>query len=168
MKKNVLVNFKPRSIVLLHGSFVTAFYVSLAKRKVRNVFVLEGRPHFDSSREACRQLLKRHITPTVIADNTAGFLFARNLVKGVWVAYQTADRQEILCDAGGLVLGVLAKVHRVPLYAFPGVKKSHFVGNPDDICRLEGARTAPQGVKGYVPLIDILPKKYVRRVYGRT
>ncbi len=158
------LKIKPRSIILLLGNFRPDFYDSL-KKAGSPVYVLEGRPDFVSAQATCRELLKRGITPTVIADNTAGFLFGRGWVKEAWIAYQTSDDQELLADIGSLILGVLAKQHRVPLQAFPGVKKSRFVGSPDAVCQLSGRRTAPAGVKGYVPLIETLPKKYVRKIH---
>ena len=165
MKKNAPADFKLRSIVLLQGMFAPEFYDALAKRKFKNVVVLEGRPSFDSSREACQQLLKHRITPIVIADNTAGFLFSRNFVKEVWIAYQTSDAKGCICEIGALIVAVLGKTHRIAVDAAQGIPQKRFLGSPDDVCCLAGQRTAPVGVKGYVPLVEFVPQKYFRRIH---
>lgn len=166
--KNKSSNIKPKKILLLLGAFEPAFYDFLKKeRKEAAIYVCEGRPDFESSRLTCRALLHRKIIPTVIADNTAGFLFFRGWVKEVWVAYQTADKECVLADVGGLILGVLARRHNVPLYAFAGIKKNRFVGSPDQACSLDGVRIAPEGVKSFVPLIELVPRKYVRKIWQK-
>jgi len=160
-------HFKAKSIILLLGSFESSFYDFTGHGPLATVHcVLEGRPTFASSRAACRELLKRRITPTVIADNSAGFLFARGWVKEAWVAYQAKDKDGVIGDSGALILGVLAKYHGVPLFAAPGMPAKKIMAAAADICSLNGKRVAPVGVKGYAPLLEFLPKKYVREING--
>ena len=113
--------------VLLQGVFEPKVFGHLKKQQFREIFILEGRPHLDAARSCCRELLKRKVVPTLISDNMAGFLFFKNLVKEIWIAYQTADEKGALCRIGASILGVLGKKHRVPVYLFPGKSQNQFM-----------------------------------------
>ena len=149
--------------MLLYGIFKKDFFDSLKKNREMNVFVLEGRPSLLSSRECCRELFKIGITPTIICDNMAGFLFARNLVKGVYLSSQASNDQGALCLVGGGILGVLAKRHHVPVSLFSSVKKLEYFGKSEDITFFNGIKVAPSNVKAYVPLVEWVSEKYITR-----
>jgi methylthioribose-1-phosphate isomerase len=136
------------------------------KKKKARIYILEGRPYLDSAKQLSKEMLKREMTPTVIADNMAGVLFFKKLVKEVWVSYRMKDQQEALCDIGGLILAVLGKKHNVPVYLYPAdkiTKKARLLGSPEDLFMFNGKRTAPQDIKGYVPLVEWVPLKYVTK-----
>ncbi len=150
----------------MHGIFEPSVFSLLKKRKGGEFFILEGRPGLDSSKSSCRELLKREIRPTLIADNMAGFLFYKNLVKEVWLSYQSADKKGALCQIGGLILGVLGRAHNVPVYLHPSDQKLQLLGHPKDISRFNGMTVAPGNIPGYVPLAEWVPKKYIGNIYG--
>lgn len=154
------------SIILLHGVFEPSVFGILAPQNPGDLFVMEGRPSLESAQATCRQLVRRKIKPTLIADSMAGFLFYRDLVKEVWLAYQTVDDEGALCPVGGLILGVLAKRHSVPVYVYPASQESRLLGQQKDIFYFKGIKVAPQNIKGYVPLIEWLPKKYITEIYN--
>lgn len=156
-------SFPKTKLVLLSGAFQPKVYDRL---KGKNVFLLEGRTDMGRTKDACRELNRRGITPVMITDNAAGFLFARNLVKECWVSYHSVEKEGLLCDIGAMIVGVLAKAHQVALFAAPGIHQKRYLGRPQEICFLAGRRTAPKGIKGYVPLIEFLPKKYVRKIHA--
>ena len=156
---------KKNSIVLLQGVFVSAFFEELKKKNPANVFVMEGRPTLEAAQSSSVELLKRKITPTLISDNMAGFLFFKGLVKEVCVAYQMSDKDGALCDIGALILGVLAKKHNVPVYLYPSRKQSSRMGKQKDIFYFNGKRVAPAGIRGYVPLMEWVPSQYMMNVY---
>lgn len=163
------------SVVLLHGVFEPSVFDAVKSGNGMELFVMEGRPSLESAASTCRELLRRKIKPTLIADSMAGFLFYRNLVKEVWLAClpvpaspaggrqagQTADEQGALCPIGSLIVGVLAKRHNVPVYVYPASKESRLMGRQKDIFYFKGIKVAPQNIKGYVPLVEWLPKKYI-------
>ncbi len=155
-------DYRFRSIVLVQGVLSGAFFKTFKPAKTVPVFVLEGRPGLAAGKSNSAALVKKGIIPTVICDNMAGFLFFKGLVKEAVLACQFADESGALCDMGALVLAVLAKHHQVPVQLAPGAAKAHFLGDPDDILSFEGKRTAPKGVKGYVPLVEWVPKKYLK------
>ena len=152
------------AVVLLHGVFEPAVFNAVKPGNGNELFVMEGRPSLESAQTTCRELLRRKIKPTLIADNMAGFLFYRNLVKEVWLACQTVDEQGALCPIGSLILGVLAKRHNVPVYVHPASEGSRQMGAQKDIFYFKGIKIAPQNIKGYVPLVEWLPKKYITEI----
>ena len=169
------------SVVLLHGVFEPSVFDAVKSGNGNELFVMEGRPSLESAASTCRELLRRKIKPTLIADSMAGFLFYRNLVKEVWLAClpvprsgtyparqagQTVDDQGALCPIGSLIVGVLAKRHNVPVYVYPASKESRAMGAQKDIFYFKGIKVAPQNIKGYVPLVEWLPKKYITEVRG--
>jgi len=158
---------KKNNVVLLQGVFEPSIFDLLKKRKIKEVFILEGRPGLEAAKHSCRELLKRKIKPTLIADNMAGFLFYKGMVKEAWLSYQSTDKEGALCQIGGLILGVLGQKHKVPVYIYPNDQKLKFLGRQRDISYFNGIKVAPRGVQGYVPLAEWVPKKYIRKTYER-
>ena len=150
-----------KTIILLHGIFSQKSFEFGGGQ----FFVLEGRPNLEAARENCRMLLKSNIKPTLIADNMVGFLFIKNCVKEVRISYQTADGDGALCDIGALILGALAKRHKVPIYLYPAKTRTRFLGNPKDLVKFQGKPIAPKGARAYAPLVEWLPKKYITKVF---
>jgi methylthioribose-1-phosphate isomerase len=146
---------------LIHGVGKKSFIDILKKERIREVFVMEGRPHLQGARVLCKALLKEKITPTLISDNMAGFLFYKNLVKEVWVGYQSVNGDKALCEIGALLLGVLGKRHKIQVNLFPFARKRKELGKTEDITCFNSKRIAPLGVKGYVPLLENLSKQYI-------
>ncbi|OGX28069.1 MAG: hypothetical protein A2787_07355 [Omnitrophica WOR_2 bacterium RIFCSPHIGHO2_01_FULL_48_9] len=154
------------NIILIQGMVDESLFDLLKERGEINVFILEGRPRLKAANILSKELNKRQITPTLIADNMAGFLFKRNLVKEVWVSYQKVDKKGARCDTGALVLGVLGKRHQVPVNLYPAAAQKGAQGKQSDILSFNGVRVAPKGVKGYVPLTDWVPAKYISKVHS--
>ncbi len=154
-------DYKQKSIILIHGVLAADFLKTFKPTKASSVFILEGRPSLSAGKSNSAALAKKGIVPTVICDNMAGFLFFKGLVKEVVLACQFADKTGALCDMGGLILAVLAKRHKIAIKLAPAPHKARFLGNPEDVLSFEGKRTAPKGVKGYVPLVEWVPVKYL-------
>ena len=163
-QENILEKFKG-SVAILQGIFKNSFFDYLRDSGQKDIFILEGRPSLDAAENSCRELIKREIKPTLIADNMVGFMFYKNLVKEVWVSYQTADEEGVLCHVGGLVLGVLGKKHNIPVHAYPGEKTLALLGHEKEIFHFNGLKVAPAGIKGYVPLAEWVPRKYITKIY---
>ena len=151
--------------MLLQGIPKDSFLNLLKKKNFKDVYVLEGRPRSEGVKLLCPKLLQRKIKPTLIADNMAGFLFYKNLVKEVWIAYQSLHPNGAFCGMGALILGILGKHHNVPVYLVPSAIKTDDMGKQEDILRFQGIKIAPKGVKGYVPLIERVPQRYISEIY---
>jgi methylthioribose-1-phosphate isomerase len=155
-------DYKKNSIVLFQGLLGGEALKKIKLAKGGPAFVCEGRPSLEAGRQTSKLLIKKGMAPTMISDNMAGFLFFKGLVKEVHVACQYADDKGALCDIGGLILAVLARKHKVPLKLLPAKCRHRFLGDPKDILSFEGARTAPKGTRGYVPLVEWVPVKYLK------
>ena len=154
-------DYKSKSIVLAHGVFSREALRKIKPAKALNVFVCEGRPSLEAGKSNVRALLSLGLTPTVICDNMAGFLFFKGFVKQVYLACQYADQGGALCDTGALIYAVLAKRHKIPVKLLPGKVKTRFLGDPKDVLSFEGSLMAPKGTCGYVPLVEWVPAKYL-------
>ena len=155
-------DYKLKSICLFQGVLSAESLKKVKLAKAVHAFVCEGRPSLESGRKTSGILLKKGITPTVISDNMAGFLFFKGLVKQVNIACQYADDTGALCDTGALILAVLAKKHGVPLKLLVADHRTRFLGDPKEILSFEGQRIAPKGTHGYVPLVEWVPVKYLK------
>ncbi|MGE0267610.1 MAG: hypothetical protein AB7S78_04045 [Candidatus Omnitrophota bacterium] len=162
-EQDILSEFK-ESVVLMQGVFDPVYFDLVKQNNFKEVFVLEGRPSLESAQYSCTELIKRKIKPTLIADSMAGFLFYKNLVKEVWLSYQQADEKAALCQIGALILGVLGKKHNVPVKIFPNPYKLNLVGNQKEIFYFNGFKVAPSKIKGYVPLAEWVPRKYITEI----
>ena len=154
-----------RTYVLLHGVPESSLLDKLKARKLTACVIPEGRPDLQAAQSNSREMLKREMTPLLIADNMAGFMFYRDMIKEVWLAYQVGDDHGALCDIGALICAVLGKKHRVPVYGYPSAQKRRFIGKPKEIFSFCQKRIAPRGIKGYVPLLEWVPGTYIKRIY---
>src|SRR3990167_4742834 len=142
-----------KSIVLLQGNPGEKLFDLLKKRGTKEIFVLEGRPELNSKR--FKKIFKHKITPTLISDNMAGFLFYKNLIKEIWIGCYAVKQEGALCNIGASILGVLGKRHKISVNLFPSNgTKTKVSASPDKIFYFEGKRIAPKGIKGYVPLVE--------------
>jgi translation initiation factor 2B subunit (eIF-2B alpha/beta/delta family) len=153
------LKIKPKSIILLHGQFEDKALEGFKKGPA--YFVLEGRPDLVSSRAIVKAFAAKKIIPTIIADNMAGFLFYKDLVKEVRLAYQYQDGTGALCDIGGLILGVLAKQHQVPVRIYQGKLRRRFLAPEEDLVTFNGKKVAATGTRVYGPLVEWLPNEYI-------
>jgi len=162
-KMNIILEcFSRESIILFQGILTAESLKKLKLSRDEHVFVSEGRPSLEAGRKVSAILLNMEITPTVISDNMAGFLFFKGLVKEVNIACQYADNKGALCDTGALILAVLAKKHRVPIKLLAAERRTRFIGDPQTVLSFEGQRMAPKGTHGYVPLVEWVPAKYLK------
>lgn len=150
--------------VIVHGVVNESLFDVFEKRGIREVVILEGRPSLEAARRNTSALAKHKITPVLIADNMAGFLFFKNYVKEVWLAYYEADKEGALCDVGGLILAVLAKKHGLTVNLYPAGRKVAFLGKEKDLFSFNGERIAPAKTKGYVPLTEWVDCRYITKI----
>ncbi len=155
-------DYKTKSICLFQGVLSVESLKKVKLEKNGHAFVCEGRPSLEAGRKTSGVLLKERITPTLITDNMAGFLFFKGLVKQVFIACQYADNKGALCDTGALILAVLAKKHKVHIKLLAAEHRTRFLGDPKAILSFEGQRIAPKDTHGYVPLVEWVPVKYLK------
>ena len=163
--KDILSEGK-KSIVLLQGIFSNSFFDLLRERGVKEVFIMEGRPSCEAAESSCKELIKRKIKPTLIADNMAGFLFYKDLIKEVWLSYHIKDKDGALCYIGALILGILAKRHGITVNLYPNEHKMALLGKEKEVIYFDGIKVAPPNVRGYVPLAEWVSSKYITKAFN--
>jgi len=159
------MSIKEQKLVLLQGVFENGSLARLKGKKIKQVYILEGRPKLEAAEATTKSLNSLGIKPVLISDNMAGFLFARGMVKEVWLSYQLVDQKGAVCRIGGLILAVLAKKHKVSVYLFKSGKIVKFMGKSKDLFYFLGERIAPKGIRAYVPQVEWVPKKYITKRY---
>lgn len=153
-----------KDVVLIQGLFRKDFFGALSKCG-KDVVVLEGRPGLEASRDSVAHLQKIKIVPTVMADNMAGYLFSKGIVSEIWLAAQASDKSGAMGEIGALILAVLAKKHKVPVFTFPAGRKSKPFGKPADLQKFNGQTVVAGKVKAFVPLNEWVPVKYIKKNY---
>ncbi|MFH1360875.1 MAG: hypothetical protein ABIJ41_07610 [Candidatus Omnitrophota bacterium] len=155
---------KKKSAIILQGIPQKAFFDLLKKKKAKSVVICEGRPTLEAAQKNAKSLLKERIKPILISDNSAGFLFYKDCVKEIWIAYQLVSRQGALCDVGALILAIMSRKHKIPVRLYPSCRTTKFFGTQKDIVNFKNKRIAPKGIKGFVPLVEWVPAKYITEV----
>ena len=153
-----------KNVTLIHGVFKADFFTAFKKHSIKEIVVLEGRPTLESSRHAVLNLQEIGIIPTIIADNMAGYLFSKGLVKEIWLASQAEDKAGAMCEIGALILAVLAKKHHVSVFTYTAGRKCKPLGKPADLQRFNGQSVVSGKIKAFVPLSEWVPKKYLTAV----
>lgn len=158
-------NDELNTLIILHGFFQLETIFSLEDKKEK-IVVLESRPRLESAQHTIDELTRVNMMPTLIADNMAGFLFFRNLVKEVHLTYQDQNSDGVLTLIGGLILAVMASKHKVPIYAYPAERTVNLMDDEKSILSFNNESVGYQGVQGYVPLVEWVPHKYITKVHS--
>lgn len=157
-------NFEKDGVLLL-GIFGEGFFKELKKSAPKKIYVMEGRPSLEAGKKTSAALLKHGLTPTLIADNMAGFLFYKKLIKEAWVAYQSST-DEVLCQTGGSILAILGKKHGVPVYLSPSGLKLKTLAKPTELLQINKQKIVKQKLQTYIPLLEEVDRKYFTKIYG--
>lgn len=157
-----MLEFKENTITLLQGVLTPGSLAKIKHKGSTRIVICEGRPSLRAAEHNSRYFLDKKVTPIIICDNMAGFLFFKGYVREVVVACQYADSTGALCDTGALILAILAKKHKVPVRLLEAEHKKHFLGNPKDLLELKGQPTASKKTHAYAPLIEWVPAKYLK------
>ncbi len=157
---------KKKSIILCHGFFEPEVMALMRRYTSKTFFVMEGRPTLASGRQTCQALMEKGHVPVIITDNMPGILFYKECVHSVRLTYQTLGADGALCLTGALTLGILAKKHKIPVYAYPTEHEVAPLAAPREVLRFNGVKTAAPGIKGYAPQLEWVPKKYITEIYS--
>jgi methylthioribose-1-phosphate isomerase len=157
-----MLEFKENTIILIHGVLTPGALAKIKHKGGARIVICEGRPSLRAAEHNSRYFLDKKVTPIIICDNMAGFLFSKNYVKEVVIACQYADSSGALCDMGALILAVLAKKHKVSVRLLEAEHKKHFLGNPKDLLTLKGQATASAKTHAYAPSVEWVPAKYIK------
>ena len=158
------------------GTAQSIITTAFEQGKKLSVFVDETRPLLQGARLTAWELQKRGIPVTVIADNTAAFVMARQHVDFVVVgADRIAANGDTANKVGTYNAAVVAKEHGVPFYvAAPtstidssladGREIPIEVRDPRELTVGFGRRTVPYGVSVYSPAFDVTPQSFITAI----
>lgn len=158
------------------GTALAVIYRAKQEGKRIKVYADETRPLLQGARLTAWELVKRGVDVTLICDSVAATLMRQGKIDKVIVgADRIARNGDFANKIGTYNLAVLAKEHNIPFYiAAPG---SSFDFNlkdgsdipieerdPDEVRKIAGIYTAPEGVKVYNPAFDITPNQLVSAI----
>ena len=147
--------------VILYGLFSNDDLQRLTAESSWDFVVLEGRPRLEIGQETSKQLLRLGKKPIVIADSMAGFLFYQKKVSAVYVTCQSRDEAGAFCPMGALILAVLCQRHGIPLHVIQAARDIDLRANDQELFNFQKKRVAARGIKAYVPLVELIPSKYL-------
>ena len=148
-------------------------YAAKEEGRSFHVFADETRPLLQGARLTSWELLQAGIDVTLICDSMAGMVMSQGKVDLVVVGSdRIAANGDVANKIGTYTVAVLAKEHGVPFYvAAPtstfDLETANGAGIPieersaDEVTRLFGTRTAPEGIKVYNPAFDVTPHALV-------
>ncbi len=164
---------------LATAGYGTALGVIRAARdagKKLHVYIDETRPVLQGARLTAWEMVREGIPATLIADNMAGFLMQQGKIDKVIVgADRIAANGDTANKIGTYGLAVLASAHGIPFYvaaplstidtslpdgaAIP-IEERH----GDELRRLCGVATAPEGIDVYNPAFDVTPHRLISAI----
>jgi methylthioribose-1-phosphate isomerase len=144
-------------------------------RKI-HVYVDETRPVLQGARLTAWELMREKIPCTLIADSMAGFLMQQGKIDLIIVgADRIAANGDTANKIGTYALAVLAHAHGISFYIAAPLSTidsalsdgSAIVieeRNPDEVTRVGGVRTAPEGIAVYNPAFDMTPHDLITAI----
>ena len=157
----------------------TAFAVlrqAYAEGRLRRVYACETRPWLQGSRLTMWELQREGIPSTLITDNMAASLMARETIDAVFVgADRIAANGDTANKIGTYALAIAAKYHGVPFYVVapaPTIDRSLKDGraipieerDPDEVLGVGGRRIAPKGAEARHPSFDVTPAALIAAI----
>ena len=134
-------------------------------RKI-HVYIDETRPVLQGARLTAWELMREKIPCTLITDSMAGFLMQQGKIDLIIVgADRIAANGDTANKIGTYALAVLARAHGIPFYVAaplstidPTLSDGRAIvieeRNPEEVIRVGGVRTAPEGIAVYNPAFD--------------
>lgn len=156
-----------------YGTALAPIFVAKEQGKSLQVFADETRPLLQGARLTAWELRENQIPVTLICDNMAASVMAKNWVQAVLVgADRIAANGDTANKIGTYGVAILAKAHHIPFYvaapistidpATPtGAEIPIEERDPREITHGFGQPTAPEGIQVYNPAFDVTPHAYI-------
>ena len=151
--------------LLLYGFPQKSFLDGLAgKGRELSFLIPEGRPLLWGAQEVAPQIVAKGWPVRLITDNMMAYCFSKGMVQEAYIFSQQDTAEGAWCPTGALILAIAARAHQVPLKVLPAAKALAKISEngEENLFYLGGKRTAPQGIKGYAPLVELVPRKYIQ------
>lgn len=156
-----------------YGTALAPMFVAKEQGKQIRVFADETRPLLQGARLTAWELKQADIPVTVICDNMAASVMAKDWVQAVIVGTdRVAANGDVANKIGTYGVALMAHAHGIPFYvAVPtstidmktatGADIPIEERRPEEITHGFGKQTAPDDVDVYNPAFDVTPHKYV-------
>jgi methylthioribose-1-phosphate isomerase len=159
-----------------YGTALSVVFTGQDDGKQLHVFVNETRPLLQGARLTAWELMQREVPSTLICDSAAAQVMKEGRVQSVWVG---ADRIVANGDTANKIgtygLALLSRAHTIPFYvAAPASTFDLSLDSGDDIpieqrgaeevTRVWGQRTAPEGINVYNPAFDVTPANLITAI----
>jgi methylthioribose-1-phosphate isomerase len=164
---------------LATAGYGTALGVVRAAReagKKIHVYADETRPVLQGARLTAWELVRDGIPCTLITDNMAGSLMQQGKVDAVLVgADRIAANGDTANKIGTYALAVLARAHGIPFYTAAPLSTIDAAlpdggaipieeRNSAEVTRIDGVRTAPEGIAVWNPAFDVTPHPWIAAI----
>ena len=148
------------------GTALGVIRAAYEEGKTIHVYIDETRPVFQGARLTAWELMREKIPCTLITDSMAGFLMQQGKIDLIIVgADRIAANGDTANKIGTYTLAVLARAHGIPFYIAaplstidPALSDGNAIvieeRNPEEVIRVGGVRTAPEGIAVYNPAFD--------------
>ena len=148
------------------GTALGVIRAACEEGKKIHVYIDETRPVLQGARLTAWELMREKIPCTLITDSMAGFLMQQGKIDLIIVgADRIAANGDTANKIGTYALAVLAHAHGIPFYVAaplstidPGLSDGRAIvieeRDPEEVIRVGGVRTAPEGIAVYNPAFD--------------
>jgi methylthioribose-1-phosphate isomerase len=157
-----------------YGTALGVIRAAWDQGKQIKVVATETRPLLQGARLTAYELHRDHIPVTLITDNMAGFILAKNHVNLVVVGADRILQDAVVNKIGTYSLAVLARAHGVPFYVAAPTSTmdlrhtSHetIIEERDskEVTHFHSKRISPRGITVMNPAFDVTPMNYIRAV----
>jgi methylthioribose-1-phosphate isomerase len=140
------------------------------------VYNTETRPVLQGARLTAWEFQQLGIPSTLVVDSAAGMLMERGQISCVITgADRIAANGDTANKIGTYTLAVLAREHRIPFYVAAPVSTVDLnlatgddiqieERSPEEVTRIQGVPTAPEGVAAINPAFDVTPHRYLSAI----
>ena len=156
-----------------YGTALGVLRAARGQGKKIKVYADETRPRLQGARLTAWELLEDGFDVTLITDSMAAFLMTQRKIDAVFVgADRVARNGDTANKIGTYSLAVAAKRHKVPFYAaapFSTIDTDCADGSRipieersiEEVVRINGKLTAPEGIKVWNPAFDVTPAELI-------
>lgn len=158
------------------GTALAVLFKAKEKGKRFKVYADETRPVLQGARLTAWELAHEKIDATLICDNMAASLMAKDAIDKVIVgADRIALNGDVANKIGTYNVAVLCKYHDIPFYVAAPISTFDFriksgreiiieERDPEEVRTVMGVSVAPKNIKVYNPAFDVTPHELVAAI----
>ena len=158
------------------GTALAPIYLAAEQGRTIHVFSDETRPLLQGARITTWELSQAGLPVTLITDGMAATVMRQGKIQAVIVGTdRVAANGDVANKIGTYGVAILAHEHGIPFYVAAPSSTIDFgtpdgeaieieLRDPEEVRRLGGRQTAPDGIGVYNPAFDVTPARYVSAI----